>query len=257
MNKLLSLNTNMLKILACIFVIIDHIAVYFYNYMTLDIYVSFRIIGRLAMPVFAYLVVQGFFHTRSINKYVQRLMITGIVTEIIMLTMYTLNKFVFISYQPSFDVTEINIIITFAVSIIILKAIDNVIEKKVRKEKIDKKDILLIAFSCILTASYFFVKFDYSYKLLIYMIMLYAIEKVKQKKNLTKLVYLLLQFVALVVFVIIYNSEFEYFAVFSIFLLAMYNFERGKKSKIITSVFYAFYPIQHLLLFLTAMLCSK
>ncbi|GKX31264.1 conjugal transfer protein TraX [Vallitalea longa] len=69
-------STN-LKILACITMLIDHLgAVFFQEY---DI---FRIIGRLAFPIFAFLIAEGFFHTHNIKKYLIRLAVSAIISEI-------------------------------------------------------------------------------------------------------------------------------------------------------------------------------
>ena len=52
-----------LKILACIFMCIDHIGVVLYPQIEI-----FRIIGRLALPIFAYLIAEGCAYTKNKSK---------------------------------------------------------------------------------------------------------------------------------------------------------------------------------------------
>ena len=74
MNKIISkinkisLSSNALKIIAIITMIIDHIGYYFEPYMNNVIYIVLRAVGRISMPLFAFLLVQGFFHTKDLKK---------------------------------------------------------------------------------------------------------------------------------------------------------------------------------------------
>ncbi len=39
-------------------------------------------IGRLSMPIFAFMIVEGYFHTKSLKKYVSRLLVFAVISEI-------------------------------------------------------------------------------------------------------------------------------------------------------------------------------
>ena len=65
------LNGFQLKILALVFMTLDHIY-YFFNGI-LPIPYIFTIIGRLAMPIFVFLSTEGFRHTKNRKKYILRL----------------------------------------------------------------------------------------------------------------------------------------------------------------------------------------
>ena len=68
-----------LKLIAIITMTIDHIGVVFgtifYNFL--------RTVGRLSFPIFAYLLTEGYVHTKSFTKYFLRLLVLAIVSEVI------------------------------------------------------------------------------------------------------------------------------------------------------------------------------
>ena len=83
MKKILKsgINSNMLKTIAIIAMVIDHIGFYFINTIPSGVYTICRCIGRIAMPIFVYLLVQGFFHTKSFKKYITRIGIFALITQ--------------------------------------------------------------------------------------------------------------------------------------------------------------------------------
>lgn len=71
------LSGNILKLLAACFMLVDHIGMLFFPRLTI-----LRIIGRLAMPIFAYMVAEGCRHTHSRVKYLACLSICMVVCQI-------------------------------------------------------------------------------------------------------------------------------------------------------------------------------
>ena len=61
------LTSNKMKIIAIILMVLDHIGYYFVSYISDEMFNSLRFVGRIAMPIFAFLLVQGFFNTKSDN----------------------------------------------------------------------------------------------------------------------------------------------------------------------------------------------
>ncbi len=66
-----------LKIIACIAMLLDHIAIIF-NIAILP----FRAIGRIAFPIYAFFIVEGYFKTSNVKKYKMRLIVVALISEL-------------------------------------------------------------------------------------------------------------------------------------------------------------------------------
>ncbi len=73
----IGISGSTLKIIAIITMLLDHMGAIIWPQ-----YIFLRIIGRLAFPIFCFLLVQGFLHTHNVHSYALRLGIFALISEI-------------------------------------------------------------------------------------------------------------------------------------------------------------------------------
>lgn len=122
MKKLKILNSNALKIIAMILMLLDHLWATIIpgnQWMTL--------VGRMAFPIFAFLIVEGYVHTSDYKKYIKRLLIFGLISEIPFNLIYT-GSLIFPFHQ--------NVMFTLAFGLLIISEIDKIKSNKEIKIKV-------------------------------------------------------------------------------------------------------------------------
>ena len=109
------LSGSALKVIAMISMVIDHVALYLMEHGTV-LYETMRCIGRIAFPVFAFLIAEGFIHTRSRYRYFFTLLGFAIISEI---PWYLLN---------GADGTH-NVMFTLALGVATLMVLENLLQR--------------------------------------------------------------------------------------------------------------------------------
>ncbi len=71
------MSNSTLKILAIIFMTIDHIGHFMPNS---ELYTPMRMVGRLAFPIFLFLILQGYKHTKDVKHYILNLYIFALLS---------------------------------------------------------------------------------------------------------------------------------------------------------------------------------
>lgn len=178
---------NFLKIIAIIFMILDHFAYYFSYLLPANVYVTLRIIGRISMPIFSFLIVEGFCHTKNFNKYLIRVGIFALATQI---SLFLLDKFMYVyNVQTYYNISsKFNILFSFFISLIALYFIKKVINilfvsKKIKNSKNDidilknvLKGIIYVSIVTILSMLFYIFNFDYGIKVYVLIIGMYLIN---------------------------------------------------------------------------------
>lgn len=185
-------------------------------------YTVFHAIGRIAMPIFCFLIVEGFLHTHNVKKYLLRLAIFALISEI---------PYDFAMTNSLFDAAQQNVFFTLTTGLLVLIIIDKYKEKKAI--------IMLAAF---LAASVtYFLKFDGSYYGILMMVLFYLLKEKKLIKSISI-------FALQIAIIFIFHESFElnsFFAVTPLILIYFYNGKRGMELKYF---FYIFYPAHLLIL---------
>ena len=66
-----------LKCIAMVAMLIDHTSTAYFGYTTL-----FNVIGRIAFPIFAFQISEGYIHTKNLKKYFLRLFLFAVISQL-------------------------------------------------------------------------------------------------------------------------------------------------------------------------------
>ena len=73
------INANTLRLIACILMLMDHA---WATVIPGSDWLTYA--GRMAFPIFAFQIAEGFFHTSDFKKYARRLFIFGLISEFLL-----------------------------------------------------------------------------------------------------------------------------------------------------------------------------
>ncbi len=116
-----------LKVLAMVSMICDHLGWWLYLKRLTDysVYIAMRSFGRLAFPIFAFLIVNGCIHSRDRVKYLTRLTGFALISQLPFVLVFTANNYGASLYGAlSFTLpSAVHIILAAAVGILWYKAV--------------------------------------------------------------------------------------------------------------------------------------
>lgn len=216
------LDGTVLKIIAMISMVFDHVGDLFFPEVMWP-----RMIGRLAMPIFSFCIAEGFAHTHDRKKYLCRMGIFALISEIPF----------DLAFEDRIGFTHQNIMLSFFLSIAALMLFDRIrggTGTDAKRVSIGKTVLGAAAVAAAAVLS-FLLRADYTAFAVIAVFLFYVLRKYHP----------LIRSGVGVAFLALTRTVGYYCATgFSFIPLALYN---GKKGKGLKWLFYIFYP-GHLLL---------
>ena len=176
-----------------------------------------RYIGRLAFPIFCFLLVEGFEHTHDVKRYVQRLLLFGCISEV---------PFDLAFFRTPFTLQYQNVYWTLALGVLAMAGLKH-FEKP--DGSVSWKGVLC-AGGCVLAA--FVASTDYNAIGVLIICGLYLTRKDRKRQCILGALMFAFETTAPLAFVFIW----------------FYNGQRGACSKAMQTVFYWFYPVHIALL---------
>lgn len=232
------LTANMLRTLAVLLMLSDHVwatALAFGDWMTY--------IGRMAFPIFAFQISEGFIHTSNVKKYILRLLCFAAVSEIPFNLFYG-SSVIYPFHQ--------NVMFTLLLGLLAITVIDKM------KKNFNAKTVLLSAMWLLLICAVAAIGMvDYGFLGFLTVVMFYLFRNFPFAwlSQLAAMIIINMflfkgQTIPVEVFGKTYDFTTQGFAVFSLIPIWLYGGRKGRSSKVMQYGFYAFYPVHMLILYL-------
>ena len=211
------LDGTVLKLIACLSMFIDHLGAVCFSGM-----MGFRIIGRLAFPIYCFLLVEGAVHTRNMKKYILRMGIFALISEVPFdLAFY--HRLVYTGHQ--------NVFFSLGLGLLAIWFLEHPIEQ------LDIPDVLyklLVIIAAGLIAEFF--NTDYGFTGIAVICIFYYLRGQPQLKY------------PIAAILLAAMGGVEVYAVLALIPILLYNGQRGRQTKDMQYGFYIFYPTHLLLL---------
>ena len=230
MQKIRFLSGNALKLIAAAAMLVDHVGLIFFPRLSI-----FRIIGRLAFPIFAFMIAEGCRYTRSKLRY--------------FLTMAGIAAVCQIAYFIALKDSSMSVFVTFSVSILLVYYLQY-LKKTLWSGEHSRlyKIFIFVSFFLLLFLMYAInmkVDIDYGFAGCIMPVFTALFHSdANTPESLKKLdrneIHVLTTSVAMVYMAAV-NRPIQYFSLLTIPLLLLYSGKRGKAK--LKYFFYLFYPL--------------
>jgi len=234
------MTTSMLKIIACLLMLIDHIGAALFPGA-----IILRMIGRLSFPIFAYLITVGYSKTNSFSKYLRRLLIFAAISQIPFSLAFGKQTSVhnfsdFLGFFVGSPNPHLNIFFTLAFGLLAIRVWDK------EESKLGK---IIVVLALGITSEVLHTDYSMYGVAMILAFYIFRDSKIKTVISQTS-VYILFNALQILLYALNYpgvSIRLTWFnqalSLLGLIFIFMYN---GKKGKDLKYFFYAFYPV-HLL----------
>jgi hypothetical protein len=242
-------NAFQIKLIAIVTMVIDHAGIVFFPGI-----IAFRIIGRIAFPLFAFFITEGFRHTRSVKKYLFRLLLCAVLFQIPdwVFNSETMRR-IFVSWGWE-SVPSVNYVLNiFATLFLGLASIS--LYEKLKEKHIAYSWTAVTAIAVVAQV----IGADYGAYGVFYIVVFYIAGRDIGKMLIGGIIlhglYAAYEVVSsyMVAGVIAFPHSIQLFSLLSIGIIALYNGKQGRKMKYF---FYLFYPIHMIVLYMIDALIS-
>ena len=221
------LNSTHLKLIALITMTIDHIGAVIFTETEI-----FRIIGRIAFPIFAFLLTEGIFYTKNKWKYLSRLLIFALISEIPFNLALKDHSIFYSDHQ--------NVFFSLAIGLLMMIILEEIKKKELHYILDYALSLLILIIACIIA---YMLKTDYNVFAPMIIFSLYNFKD-----------YPFLRF-SITAAILICMGGTEPWAVLSIPMMLCYNGSTGAlKRKWMRMMVYWYYPSHLLILVIIAKL---
>jgi len=217
MMKKLSLSSFSLHLLAMALMLTDHL-----RFVLPDAELILCAVGRLAFPLFAFMISEGIAHTKNIKKYLLRLLLLAVISEI---------PFDLMLYKTAFSPEHQNVIWTFLIAVIAVVCCKRYSARSPR---------FFIPAAAVLIAE--LSRFDYGGLGVLTVFLFCSVGREDRLRLSIGFILINAACAAL------YSAWIQLLAVLSLPLVFMYKGERGADGRLIRLCFYGFYPVHMLIL---------
>lgn len=216
------MSSFVLKLIAIITMFIDHV-----GYVIFDGFSFFNYIGRIAFPIFAFQISEGYIHTKNLKKYFLRLFIFALISQIPFMLFHKIisNNF------------TLNIFFTLLLGLASIYIYDK-----------SKHKFFGIVISIIIGIIAEFIHCDYGFYGIAIILLFYVFKNNNLLSSISFIIAVTINYLIPIIKYGFYNI-YLYLYIFTLIPIIFISLYNGKKGKNTKYLLYLFYPIHLLLIY--------